>query len=503
MLRNTWIVLGAVGLITIANVTAFAVDEVHQPVVGDGAAGGAAEPTTWTVCSSGCDFTSIQAAVSAARDGDTIELGAETFIENVEIARRNDLTVTGQGTGQTVIYGYIQAVITWGLAISNVTVVGAYSSAATIDFWLGFEPIIDKCEIVGGRVGINCFNCRGLVVSASSVSRARDWGIIAGFGGLIVRSTVSENGSGISGAWSCNDPYPGCYDWPYTVRNSTVVNNSGSGISAAERAEIVASTIVNNRVGISNSPDVVAATIVASNERNCFGPLRSGGFNIIDDESCGALGPSDQIGIDPLLLPLANNGGPTPTHALTPGSPAIDAGGDDCLPTDQRGVARPQDGDGDGVASCDIGAYEVDVLTVTIDIKPDGYPNSLNPYARGVIPVATLGSDTFDVADIDVTTLGFGPDGASVAHINGHLQDVNYDGIIDLMTHYQMRDSGIECGDELAALTGETLDGQTIEGSDSIQTVGCRSSRWPAFGPHIQYRLEDPGEGEVVEIERR
>jgi len=65
--------------------------------------------------------------------------------------------------------------------------------------------------------------------------------------------------------------------------------------------------------------------------------------------------------MDPQLGPLQDNGGPTPTHALLPGSPAIDAGGSDCPPpaTDQRGFPRPVDGNDDGVATCDIGAYEL------------------------------------------------------------------------------------------------------------------------------------------------
>ena len=63
MLRRIWIVLGAVALVIIAYITAFAVEEVQQPLVADGTAEGAAEATTWTVCSSGCDFTSIQAGL--------------------------------------------------------------------------------------------------------------------------------------------------------------------------------------------------------------------------------------------------------------------------------------------------------------------------------------------------------------------------------------------------------------------------------------------------------
>lgn len=140
---------------------------------------------------------------------------------------------------------------------------------------------------------------------------------------------------------------------------------------------------------------------------------------------------------------------------------------------------------------------------VAIDIKPDSYPNSINPNSRGVIPVAILGSDTFNVADIDVTTLAFGPSGAPIAHLNGHLQDVNYDGIMDLVTHYRTRDTGIACGDESATLTGGTIDGQPIEGTDSIQTVGCRVSRWPAIWMKDQDRPDSDRRGVPVNIERK
>lgn len=111
------------------------------------------------------------------------------------------------------------------------------------------------------------------------------------------------------------------------------------------------------------------------------------------------------------------------------------------------------------------------VSIAAIDIKPGSDVNPVNPFADGVIPVAILGSQTFDVATVDVTTLAFGPDGAAPAHPQGgHFADVNEDGFIDLLSHYRTQETGIVKGDTEMCLTGETLDGISFGDCDPVHT---------------------------------
>ena len=127
----------------------------------------------------------------------------------------------------------------------------------------------------------------------------------------------------------------------------------------------------------------------------------------------------------------------------------------------------------------DLDFSPVVVESVEIDIKPGSERNAVNPTARGILPVAILGSDTFDVADVDVTTLVFGPGEAAPRHSRGgHAEDVNDDGYTDWVSHYRIEEVAVAAGDTELCLTGETLDGIPFEGCDDIVTVPYVGERW-------------------------
>lgn len=110
-------------------------------------------------------------------------------------------------------------------------------------------------------------------------------------------------------------------------------------------------------------------------------------------------------------------------------------------------------------------------ILVAIDIKPGNKRNVINPRAIGGIWVAVLSDSDFDPLQIKTPTLRFGPDEAEVIH--HRVQDINRDGLGDLVLRFGIPETGIACGDTDATLTGATSDGQSIMGTDSIKTVGC------------------------------
>jgi|GEM_PF-1873093 len=118
----------------------------------------------------------------------------------------------------------------------------------------------------------------------------------------------------------------------------------------------------------------------------------------------------------------------------------------------------------------------IDSLGIYIDIIPDSNPNSINPRSMGAIPVAILTTEDFDATVVDPSTVLFGKTGIEASPFHYAFEDVDGDGDIDMILHFRTQETGLVCENTEAILTGETLDGQAIEGSDSIKTVGCKKS---------------------------
>ncbi|MBA3471604.1 MAG: CSLREA domain-containing protein [Herpetosiphonaceae bacterium] len=187
----------------------------------------------------------------------------------------------------------------------------------------------------------------GIYVSSGSLhiensTIADNWAEYTGAGiysGYFASQTIITNTTIVSNYSDLNHPFIG-HDAPPTT--------DAGGIYASKPITITNSLIAHNSSWL--SPDA----------SDCEGALVSANSLILaPTSSCTFTATNSLIGIEPLLGTLADHGGNTLTYNLLPGSPAIDAGAlNGCPAHDQRGINRPQDGDGSNGAQCDIGAYE-------------------------------------------------------------------------------------------------------------------------------------------------
>jgi hypothetical protein len=390
---------------------------------------GAQAATTWTVCAGGCDYTSIKAAIAAPTtlDGDTLAIAAGIYTE-AGITVDKSLTLQGERAAPTIV----QAATSKGAASDRVFTIASGVTATLQDLTIRYGRAMrgegggirndgtltltrstirgNKASYEGGGIrndgtltltqstirgntasdGGGLINRGTLTLTHSTVhgnTASYGAGGLINWGTLIVaHSTVRDNVAFTGGGGLVNAR------GRLTLTHSTVSGNTaryGGGLYNEDTLTLINTTVSGNRAtdsggGLYNIYGTLTLTqsIVASNllSRDCHhasSTVTSTGYNLDSDTSCQLTDPTDLPGTDPVLGPLQDNGGGTLTHALLPGSPAIDTipwGTNGCGTTrysDQRWRARPQPAGG----ACDIGAYEVEVA---------GQP--LSAWVTGVTP---------------------------------------------------------------------------------------------------------------------
>jgi hypothetical protein len=394
---------------------------------------------------------SLRQAIADAVNGDTIEFGVTGTITLMtgELLVNKNVTLNGPGSDQVIVDGNHASRVFHVSGGVTATIAGLTITNGSASDWGGgihndqSVLTVNNCKIVGNFAlgwGGGIFNdswvtSATLRVTNSTLSGNSAGSIGSGTGGgiysdgshgngtmEIVNSVISGNsahvGGGIYNSHSAS-----------TVSNSTLSGNSASyggggifhvGINGSATLSVSNSTLSGNSAplgagiysyGHSNTTlDVLNSTFSVNGIINVWatlqlrstifdaswidnesGTINSLGYNLSSDDGGGSLtAAGDQINTDPLLGPLQDNGGPTFTHELLSGSPAIDAGDPNFTPPpdyDQRGTDFERVING----RVDIGAFEVQTVTpayaghVQSPINADG--SSTFNVRRGVVPV--------------------------------------------------------------------------------------------------------------------
>ena len=247
----------------------------------------------------------------------------------------------------------------------------AYSSGAIVNGGTGVMTLIETTIISNSATldggGVNNWATLDLIQVTITDNQAENGGGITNNDSAYLRfanSTISGNSAELNGGGIYNEGSVYAYHSTITGNraSSDPISPSGSG---------------GGVFNVDGAQFTFRDTILFANYRqsiflednDCYGTLDTLHYNLVgtlDDCTLEGSQGHDLIGVDPLLGTLADNGGFTWTRALQPGSPAIDAANPaGCsgialvlLTTDQRGQPLPWDGNGDGTARCDIGAFE-------------------------------------------------------------------------------------------------------------------------------------------------
>ncbi|MBI4498578.1 MAG: hypothetical protein HY689_11830, partial [Chloroflexi bacterium] len=328
--------------------------------------GGVYNAGTLTVSQSTISDNSAAVSGGGVYNEDTLTVSQSTISDNSSDEGGGILTSWGTATvssstlsgNSASSYGggiYQTSLGTLTVVNSTISANSAFSGGGISNHWGTLtvsQSTISGNSATGGG-GITNGNSGTATVNQSTISvnsASGDGGGVYNSGTLVISNSTFSGNYATSGGGILNEG-------TLTVSQSAISGNSsdhyGGGIANTGTLTLRNSIIAGN---------------TATTYNNCYASVAftSNGYNLSSDASCFTAGGTDLLNTDPLLGPLQDNGGPTFTHALLAGSPAIDAvplaactdAAGNPLTADQRGALRPFDGNSDGAAACDSGAFE-------------------------------------------------------------------------------------------------------------------------------------------------
>lgn len=294
-------------------------------------------------------------AAAPGRGGGIANLGGIVTIMDSIFA--DNLADGNNGIGDGgAIYNDANGVIT--IADTTFLANAAYANGGAIDnhgaLTISNSVLSENSSFTGGGIAN-----RGGELSLSSSSLFQNTANVYG-GGILNTGSLLVNASTLSGNESAGGGGIHNNGGSVMITHSTVTLNQatqGGGISGTEAGAIT----LQNSIVAQNSAEECALPASA---------LLSQGHNLTGDSSCHLTEASDLAQQDARLAPLLLNGGDTETHALLPGSPALDAGQCAADSVDQRGQLRPVDipSLSDSGNGCDIGAYEASNTPLSLTV---------------------------------------------------------------------------------------------------------------------------------------
>ena len=334
------------------------------------------EDTNDGVCDADCSLREALSVANTSPENDVIEFASPLFdtpqtialeIGQLDIVGNGTLVLNGPGANKLVILGNYSFPVFNAISGANALISGLLIRNGINGVTNRALLTIRDCFIYlnFSNRGGGIFNLGTLVVENSTISHniaELGGGGIYNDGNLhVINSTISSNQSGSDGGGIINAGNFGGFfpQSQITVLNTTISDNISTNGSVGG---------FYNRFGIANITNSIIANSRGDHDCITFAAERFELYStLIEDGFCGAgNGANGNMSGDPNIALLGYRGGPTPTHVVLPGSPAIDTADPTHAPaTDQRGITRPLDGNADGTVLPDRGSVEAIIETVT------------------------------------------------------------------------------------------------------------------------------------------